>query len=201
MFEPEPRPNMSDEAQTITRLLREWSAGDVDAMPRLTEAIYGELRRVAGAVLGSQGGAQTMQRTELLHEFYFRLPGLKDIDWQERAQFLSIAAKTMRHILVDHARKRNAAKRGGKADRFTSEPGGFDSKMETDVVAVHDALDKFALEYPRHARVVELRFFGGLTLEETFQVLRADGETISQRTVDRDWIFAKAWLRDAIGPV
>jgi len=191
---------MSTDAQTITRLLREWSAGDADAMPRLTEAIYNELRRVAGAVIGSQAGSQTMQRTELLHEFYFRLPGMQEIDWKERAQFLSIAAKTMRNILVDHARKRNAAKRGGPADALLSDPPVLDSNLEADVVTVNEALDKFTLEYPRQAKVVELRFFGGLTLEETCEVLQAQGETTSPRTVDRDWTFAKAWLRDAIGP-
>ena len=191
---------MPTDAHAITRLLREWSAGDADAIARLTDAVYGELRRLAGAILGARYGDQTLQPTELVHEFYFRLPGVREFDWKERAQFLAVAAKVMRNILVDHARKRNTLKRGGVAIPLDIVPLAGDRRLEISVLTIHEALERFAVEFPRHAAVVELRFFGGLTAEETSEVLRANGETASSRTVERDWTFAKAWLQGAIEP-
>lgn len=186
-------------AGLITKILRDWSAGDATAVDRLTDAVYSELRRLAGAVLGAQAGTKTLQPTELVHELYFHLPGVRAIDWKTRADFLSMAARIMRNILVDHARKRHAAKRGGTAVPLDHTPHATDPAFDVDVLVLHQALDRFAESYPRHARVVELRYFGGLTAEETSDVLRAAGETASTRTVDRDWMFAKAWLQDAIG--
>src|SRR5581483_3138202 len=117
---------------------------------------------------------------------------------QSRAQFLNVAAKMMRNILVDHARRRNAAKRGGEAVRVTVDPQMEDPALQVDVLLIHETLERFAEQYPRQARVVELRFFGGLTAEETSEVLRATGGDGSLRTVERDWTFARAWLHDAI---
>ena len=185
----------------ITRCLKEWRGGDEAALSRLTTEVYSELRRLAGAVMASQSANRTIQPTALVHELYLRLPGVQEIDWQSRAQFLRVAAKMMRNILVDHARMRQAAKRGGGSVAVTLEPAGQDRSLQIDVLLVHTALEQFAEQYPRHAQVVELRFFGGLTSEETSEVLRVGGTESSLRTVERDWKFARAWLQDAIGPV
>lgn len=183
----------------ITQCLKDWRSGDEEALDRLTTAVYRELRRLAGAVMAGQAGYRTIQPTVLVHELYFQLPGVQHFDWQSRAQFLNVAAKMMRNILVDHARKRHAAKRGGGAAPVIAETKFDDSALSVDVLLVHEALDRFTGEYPRQARVVELRFFGGLSVEETSEVLTATGIESSRRTVERDWTFARAWLEDAIG--
>ncbi|MDE3198874.1 MAG: RNA polymerase subunit sigma-70 [Acidobacteriota bacterium] len=182
-------------ADRITGWLQQWREGDEAILPRLTAQIYGELRRLAGSVMKGESKGNTIQPTALVHELYMRLPGVQHIDWQSRAQFLNIAAAMMRHILVDRARKRHALKRGGPARiaEWKTEP--FAPGVDADVLAVHEALERFAVDYPRQARVVELRFFGGLTLEETADVMTATGAAVSRRTVDRDWTFARAWLR------
>ena len=177
----------------------DWRKGDEEALDRLTIAVYRELRRLAGAVMAGQAGYRTIQPTALVHELYFQLPGVRHFDWQSRAQFLNVAAKMMRNILVDHARKRHAAKRGGGASPVVVETIFEDSAMNVDVLLVHEALERFTGEYPRQARVVELRFFGGLSVEETSQALTATGVESSLRTVERDWTFARAWLEDSIG--
>jgi RNA polymerase sigma-70 factor (ECF subfamily) len=183
----------------ITKCLKDWRNGDDDALDRLTTAVYRELRRLAGAVMAGQAGYRTIQPTALVHELYFQLPGVQHFDWQSRAQFLNVAAKMMRNILVDHARKRHAAKRGGGVAPVIAETKFDDSSLSVDVLLVHEALDRFIGEYPRQARVVELRFFGGLSVGETAEVLTATGIESSHRTVERDWTFARAWLEDAIG--
>lgn len=120
--------------------------------------------------------------------------------WQSRAHFLGVAARIMRNILVDHARKRHAAKRGGGMAPVIVDAQVDDPALKTDVLVINDALDRMSAHYPRQSRVVELRFFGGLTTEETCEVLTATGLECSQRTVERDWTFARAWLQNAIGP-
>ncbi len=169
-------------------------------LSRLTDEIYGELRRLAGAVLSSRAGFDSFQPTELVHERYFRLPGLQTIDWQGRAHFLNLSAQVMRRILIDCARKLHAAKRGGTPVTLSFHATFNDPALEVDVLAVHDAMDRFCVDYPRHAQVLELRFFGGLTTEEISEVLKASGHEASIRTVERDWTFAKAWMQNAIAP-
>jgi RNA polymerase sigma-70 factor (ECF subfamily) len=183
----------------ITRCLQDWRSGDEEALSRLTTEVYRELRRLAGSVMNGQAGKRTIQPTALVHELYLQLPGVQHIDWQSRAQFLNVSAKMMRNILVDHARKRQAAKRGGGAAPVLADAPFDDSSLSVDVLLVHEALDRLSGEYPRQARVVELRFFGGLSVEETSEVLKVDGIDSSLRTVERDWTFARAWLEDAIG--
>jgi RNA polymerase sigma factor (TIGR02999 family) len=182
----------------ITQQLQHWRAGDSEALSRLTEAIYKELRRLAQAILSRQASPQTLQATELLHEFYLELRSAREIDAAGRDQFLGLAATTMRNVLVDHARKRGAAKRGGGAVRMSLEQDPGHAPLALDVLEVHEALERFESRYPRQARVVELRFFGGLTAEETAEVLRTGGVECSLRTVERDWRFARAWLQHAL---
>jgi RNA polymerase sigma-70 factor (ECF subfamily) len=183
----------------ITQCLTSWRGGDEEALDLLTTAVYRELRRLAAAAMAGQSGRQTIQPTALVHELYFQLPGVQHFDWQNRAHFLNVAAKMMRNILAGHARKRQAAKRGGGMSVAIADPQFEDSALSLDVLLVNEALDRLAGEYPRHARVVELRFFGGLSAEETREVLTATGIQSSLRTVERDWAFARAWLEDAIG--
>lgn len=179
----------------ITRLLAEWRAGDDRALHRIVPLIYDELRRLARAYLQSQPPGHTLRPTALVHEFYLRTDGMRAVEWESRGQFIAAAAKAMRNLLVDHARRRNAQKRGGDGQT------GFLDEMELtlpepdlDVIEVHRALDKLAGEYPRHADVVELMFFGGLNAAEASDVMTARGIPVSQRTVERDWRFARAWL-------
>jgi RNA polymerase sigma factor (TIGR02999 family) len=183
---------------TITRHLLDWRAGDEAALSRLTDEIYDELRRLAGAVLGSRAGFRSFQPTELVHELYFRLPALQTIDWQGRAHFFNLCAQIMRRILIDCARKLQAARRAGTPVTLSFRVAVTDPALEVDVLMVHSILDRFAADHPRQAHVLELRFFGGLTTEETSEVLRAGGQEASIRTVERDWTFAKAWIQNAI---
>ncbi len=141
-----------------------------------------------------------MQPTSLVHELYFRLPGVQNIDWESRAHFMNVAAKMMRNILVDHARRRNALKRGGGALVELDPDLAGAAPAHLDILMVDGALDRFSESYPRQARVVELRFFGGLSAEETVDVLKITGSETSLRTVERDWTFARAWLKNAIRP-
>lgn len=182
----------------ITKCLQEWRTGDPGALERLTPEVYSELRRLAGAVM-SDRAAQTIQPTALVHELYFRLPGVQHFDWESRAQFMNVAARMMRNILVDHARKRQSAKRGGGPLPVLIDPSMNDPALHVDVLLVNEALERFAASYPRQSRVVELRFFGGLTAEETAEVLNTTGYETSLRSVERDWTFARAWLQNAIG--
>jgi RNA polymerase sigma factor (TIGR02999 family) len=162
----------------------------------LTEAVYQELRRLASMAINRQVWPQTMQPTELLHEFYLEMQAAAEIDAECRAQFFALAAKTMRNILVDHARKRNAGKRDGGMKITLSELPAASGAV--DVLEVHEALERFHRRYPRQAQLVELRFFGGLGAEEAVLALRTAGFECSLRTVERDWRFARAWLQNAL---
>ena len=189
---------IQDAPGIITRRLKEWRNGEEQALERLTAEVYAELRHRAAFVMTGQPGNPTIQPTALVHELYFQLPGIQHFDWQCRAQFLSVAAKMMRNILVDHARKRHAKKRGGGANPLIVDPQVKDPALHVDVLLVHQVLERFTEQYPRQSDVVELRFFGGLTAEETSAVLTARGIDASLRTVERDWKFAQAWLHNAI---
>jgi RNA polymerase sigma-70 factor (ECF subfamily) len=173
-----------------TRLLRAWANGDQDALHRLTPRVYRELQRVAGKFMQNERPGQTMQATALVHEAFLKLIEVDNVDWQHRAHFFAVAAQIMRHILLDAARKRGAAKRGGNTPRVNlDEVPDLGSGGETQLIAVDEALSRLAEVDPRKARVVELRFFGGLSVEETAAVLN-----ISQGSVLRDWRLARAWL-------
>jgi RNA polymerase sigma factor (TIGR02999 family) len=179
------------ESLEVTGLLKAWSAGDQAALGRLTDLVYEELHRIARRYRRDERHEFTLQTTALVHEAYLRLVDVKTVDWQHRAQFFAISAQIIRNILVDAARARGALKRGGGAIQIdvedapvlSSEPDGF-------ILALNDALIAFAEAAPRQAKVVELRYFGGLSEEETASVMK-----ISARTVRRDWQFAKAWLQ------
>jgi RNA polymerase sigma factor (TIGR02999 family) len=184
----------------ITRYLRQWRAGEPGAQDKLAEAIHQELRKLSRAILGPHRADFLLQPTVLMHEFYAKLPAIRQTDWQSRAQFFNTAARIMRNIAVDHARNCQAMKRAGGAITLPADRGARDHAMRIDVLLVNDALDLFAQEYPRQARGVELRFFGGLTAEEIVETLCGDGYGCSIRTVERDWNFAKAWLQNYIEP-
>jgi len=173
----------------ITELLQRWHNGDPAALNELTNQVYQELRRMAAHYLRTERPNHTMQATALVHEVYLRLDAMQEFDWHTRAQFFSMVATLMRNILVDHARKRNAQKRALPLDP----PSGGDLATDVDVLAVHLALDKMQAQFPREARVVELRFFGGLDGAEAARVLE-----VSLSTVERQWRFARAWLRNEI---
>jgi RNA polymerase sigma factor (TIGR02999 family) len=184
------------ETSETTRLLRAWTRGDADAFERLTPRVYLELRRLAGRYMRYQPPGATIQATALVHEAFLRLISLKDVDWQDRAHFFACSAQVMRRILVDAARKRMAAKRGGGAPRVDlDEIPDVSSRRADEMIALDDALTALAQAHPRKARVVELRFFAGLSVEETAAVLG-----VSDDTVKRDWRLAKLWLRRSTRP-
>lgn len=174
----------------ISRLLTAWGKGDEAARDRLAAKVYDELRRIARHYMKQERPGATLQTTALVNEVYLRLVNAKNMDWQHRAQFFRICAQMMRRILVDAARARGAAKRGGGAVRVDLEIAArLIPESDPAVLALHQALEAFSRIAPRQAKVVELRYFGGLSVEETVEVMR-----ISPRTVTRDWEFAKAWL-------
>ena len=176
----------------VTALLISWSSGERSAADRLIPAVYDELHRQAARALRREGDEHTLQATALVHEAYLRLVDQRRVEWRNRAHFFGIAAEVMRRVLVDHARARLAAKRGGGMQRLTLDEavevssGGGDA----DVLALHDALERLALLDAGQARLVELRYFGGLNIEET-----ADTLGVSPATVKREWALARAWLR------
>jgi len=179
-----------------TRLLREWADGDSAALRRLTPRVYRELRRMAGHFMRNESPGRTLQATALVHEAYLKLIEVDNVDWQHRAHFFAVAAQIMRRILLDAARKRGAGKRGGHANRLNlDEIPDLASDRGSQLIALDEALTRLADIDARKARVTELRFFGGLSVEETATVLH-----ISPDTVMRDWKFARAWLLAALGP-
>jgi len=175
----------------IDELLAEWGRGNVDARDALMPVVYDELRRLARRHLWNERPDHTLQSAALVNEAYLRLAGQKTPQWRNRAHFFGVAAQLMRHILVDHARGRQAAKRGGGATRLTLDADvSADEKPAIDLVTLDDALDRLAALDAQQARVIEMRFFGGLSIEETAVVL-----DVSSATVKRDWVTARAWLR------
>lgn len=186
-------------SDNVTAWLVKWSHGDQSALEQLTPLVYGELHRLAAGYLRRERGDHTLQATALVHEAYLQIRKLDKIAWQNRAQFIGMAARMMRRILVDHARKHGAKKRGGEDFRQPLEAMHASiAGPDLNIVALDVALDKFSRDYPRQAQVVELRFFGGLTTEETVEVLHGASVNVSSRTVERDWRFARAWLHQAI---
>jgi RNA polymerase sigma factor (TIGR02999 family) len=174
----------------ITGLLKAWSGGDQAALARLAERVYPELRLMARRYMRNERHANTLQTTALVHEVYLRLIDVTRIEWQERAQFFSMAAQMMRRILVDAARARGAEKRGGRAVKLNlDETALVSGAPDRSILALDEVLTAFSRVAPRQAKVVELRYFGGLTEEEIVAALK-----ISPRTVRRDWDLAKAWL-------
>jgi RNA polymerase sigma factor (TIGR02999 family) len=176
--------------QNVTDLLGEWQSGDPTALDKLTPLVYDELRRIAHRYLKRERHGHTLQTTELVNEAYTRLIGNQKIDWQNRWHFFGVTAQVMRRILIDHARRRRYAKRGGDARQVSLEDTTLMSQQRAgELVALDEALVELAKLDLRKSRVVELRYFGGLSLEETAGVLQ-----ISLMTVRRDWRAAKAWL-------
>lgn len=187
-------------SENVTELLVKWSNGDNGALDDLTPLVYGEMHRLAAGYLRQERTDHTLQATALVHEAYLEMRKLQRIEWKNRAHFVGIAARTMRRILVDHARRHLALKRGGNDAKIPlDEREHINSKPDLNLVALDQALERFAKDYPRQAHVVELRFFGGLTTEETAEVLHCTGGDVSTRTIERDWRFARAWLHKAMG--
>jgi RNA polymerase sigma factor (TIGR02999 family) len=183
----------------VTEWLTRWQNGDASALDRLMPIIYSELHRLAAVYLRHERSDHTLQATALVHEAYLQVKKLNQVTWQDRGHFIAFASRAMRRILVQHARGKRAAKRGGPfALRVPEHPDHFVNEQDLDVVALDEALDQLAREHPRQAKVVELRFFGGLTVEETAEVLVAQNADVSVRTIERDWRFARAWLQSAM---
>jgi len=175
----------------VSQLLHNWGQGDQGAREELIPLVYGELRRIARRHLWRERPDHTLQSGALVHEAYLRLLGSEPPRWQNRAHFYGFAASLMRHILVDHARKRKAAKRGAGAPQLAlSEQAALPQRRELDLVELDDALNKLATLDSRQSRLIELRFFGGLSIEETAVVLG-----VSPATVNREWVTARAWLQ------
>ena len=178
-------------SEQVSALLLRWSNGDEAALEELTPIIYSDLRRLAAWLLRGERPGHTLQATALVNEAYLRLAGDQKATWQNRAHFFAVASRVMRHILVDYARQHGRAKRGGGAKLLQlDEVLIFAPEVSSDLLALNSALELLGETDRRKSRVVELRYFGGLTVEETAEVLQ-----ISPNTVMRDWDMAKAWLR------
>jgi RNA polymerase sigma factor (TIGR02999 family) len=178
----------------ITQWLLDWGRNDKQGLDQMLPVVYQELHRLASSYLSRESPGHTLQPTALVHEAYLRMVDQRRVDWRNRAQFLGVAASMMRRILVNHARDRVAAKRGGKAERVSlslvESPSG---RSDVDLIALEGALERLVAFDERKGRVVELKFFGGLNTEEIAEVLQ-----VSRATVEREWAFARAWLYDAI---
>ena len=173
-----------------TQLLRAWAGGDQRALPELIPRVHRELRRLAGHFLQNERPGNTLQATDLVQEVYLRLVDVRQLDWQHRAHFFAVSATLMRRILLDRARRRAAAKRGGRAPVVDlDEAADLSTKRSRELIALDDALTALAEVDSRKARIVELRFFGGLSVKETAEVVK-----VSTDTVMRDWKMARAWL-------
>ena len=174
----------------LTELLDDWQQGDLTAIEKLTPLIYDELRRIAHRYVQRERNGHTLETTALVNEAYLRLAGKKKIEWQNRSHFFAVTAQVMRHILIDHARRRRFLKHGGDAQQVSlGEAALMTEQRAAELVALDEALDELARLDQRKSQVVELRYFGGLSLEETAEVLG-----VSLMTVRRDWRAAKAWL-------
>ena len=183
----------ADEA-TVTRLLGSLNAGDASARETLLVLLYNDLRRQASSYFRAQRGDHTLQPTALVHEAFVRIAGNANISWEGRSHFLAVAAKAMRNVLADHARKRRAEKRGGAWERVTlTGLGSDDGERMIDALDLDEALAALRQADERQARIVELRFYGGLSVDEVAHLLE-----VSPRTVDLDWRMARAWLRNRL---
>ncbi|MBI2685161.1 MAG: sigma-70 family RNA polymerase sigma factor [Acidobacteria bacterium] len=183
------------EPQDITELLHRFQSGDQEAQSQLINAVHDELHVIAARYMRREKGGHTLQTTALVNEAYMKLVNLKVANWQDRAHFYAVAARVMRRILVDHARKHIAGKRGGGIDVLSLNEGlVFTPGRSSQIVELDEALTRLAQTDERACRVIELRFFGGLSVEEAAEVLK-----ISPRTVKREWMFARAWLRSEFG--
>jgi RNA polymerase sigma factor (TIGR02999 family) len=187
---------MPPESPEITELLKAWGSGDPAALDQLTPLVYDELRRLARRYMRNERAGNTLQTTALVNEAYLRLVDAKRVAWQDRVHFFAVSAQMMRRILVDAARARGSAKRGGQMKRVNhstafnlDEIPDVSKGRDRELVAIDDALNTLAEMDPRKARVIELRFFGGLSVEEAAEILK-----ISPQSVMRDWKLAKAWL-------
>jgi RNA polymerase sigma factor (TIGR02999 family) len=181
-------PRAEPESREVTQLLRAWSEGDRSALDRLTPIVYQELHRLARRYMKRERPDHSLQTTALVNEAYMRLVDYKSVEWQDRAHFFAVSAQVMRHILVDHGRKHNL-KRGAGVPHISLDETVLVGDRGADLVALDDAMNALARLDPRKVRVVEMRFFGGLSVEETAEVLK-----VSSITVMRDWNTAKAWL-------
>lgn len=183
---------MNEPQKDVTVLLKAVGTGDENAPGELLEVVYDDLRRLAAAYMQNERGDHTLQPTALVHEAFIRLVDWKNVSWQNRAHFFAVAAEVMRKILIDHARRRSAQKRGSSATRIeVSEAVSFSAKdKELDLLDLDEAFGLLEKLDPRQAKIVELRFFGGLSIEETAYVMN-----ISETTVKREWTFAKAWFQ------
>jgi RNA polymerase sigma factor (TIGR02999 family) len=181
---------VSSTAENLTELLHDWHRGNRDALDRLTPVIYDEIRRIAHRYMDRERDDHTLQTTALINEAYLRLLGQPQVEWNNRAHFFAVVAQVMRHVLIDHARSRLFQKRGGDAQRLSiDEATLMTSERASELIALDEALTSLASLDARKARVVELRYFGGFSLEETAVIL-----DLSVMTVRRDWQAAKAWL-------
>ena len=183
-------------SEGITQLLIDWGKGDQAALEQLMPLVYSELRRLASNYLRRERGEHTLQPTALVNEAYLKLVDQRNPKWQNRTHFFGIAAQLMRRILVDHARQHQAVKRGGAEQQRISLTGAeaLAQQPEVDLLALNEALDELAKMDPQQSRIVELKFFGGLSIEEIAEVLG-----IGHATVERDWKLARAWLRRQLG--
>jgi RNA polymerase sigma factor (TIGR02999 family) len=179
----------------VTQLLIQWSNGNQSAVDQLVPLVYAELRRLATGHIRREQPGHSLQATALVHEAFLRMIDNRRVNLTSRAQFFGLASKLMRNILVDLARQRQSKKRGGDALLLSlSKADGIAGRNSLDLVAVDEALNELAVDHPRHSQIVEMRFFGGLTIEETAEVLGS-----SHATVQREWNFARAWLRRKLG--
>ena len=189
---PVPRPSAA--SRDVTRLLRAWSDGDETALELLVPLIEDELRRLARAYMARERKGHTLQATALVNEVFLRFPAAGRLRWQDRAHFIGVAARLMRRVLIDHARVRGRRKRGGAVEHVTLDEQALTvGEPSVDIIAVDRVLEDFARIDPRKSQVVELRFFGGLSLEEIADVLH-----VSVETVKRDWRLARLWLSRAL---
>jgi RNA polymerase sigma-70 factor, ECF subfamily len=186
---------VDSQTSETTQLLLAWADGDAHALEVLTPRVYRELRRMAASFMKGEREGQTLQATALVHEVYLRLIDVQNVPWQGKAHFFAICAQMMRHILVDAARKRSTGKHGGGLGRIDlADVPDLSDRKDRELLLLNDALDQLKDSDPRKAKVVELRYFGGLSVEETAAVLN-----VSEGTVTRDWRLARGWLLSEIG--
>lgn len=185
---------MASESDNVTRLLLDWSGGNQQALEELAPLIYNELRRLAHNFLYRERPGHTLQTTALVHEAYLKLIDQRDVRWQNRAHFFAIAAQAMRRILIDSARRHTAAKRGGPGEKLSlDEAANIALEPDSNLLDLEKALNELAKIDPQQSHIVELRYFGGLTIEETAEVI-----SVSPATVKREWAMARAWLHQEL---